>query len=41
MDMLVSVVKEYRNDYNGEGPVLYADKLVVTGPMENPVVSMV
>ena len=41
VDMLVSVVKEYRNDYNGEGPVLYADKLVVTGPMENPVVNMV
>ena len=41
VDMLVSVVKEYRNDYNGEGPVLYADRLVVTGPMENPVVNMV
>ena len=41
VDMLVSVVKEYRSDYNGEGPVLYADKLVVTGPMENPVVNMV
>lgn len=41
VDMLVSVVKEYRSDYNGEGPVLYADKLVVTAPMENPVVNMV
>lgn len=41
VDMLVSVVKEYRSDYGGEGPVLYAETVTKTPPMKNPVVNMV
>lgn len=41
VDMLVSVVKEYRNDYGGEGPVLYAESVTKTAPMKDPVVNMV
>lgn len=41
VDMIVNVVKEYRNDYGGDGPVLYGEVVVKTGPLENPVVNMV
>ena len=41
VDMVVSIVKEYRSDYGGEGPVLYAESCVKTAPMKDPVVNMV
>ncbi len=41
VDMVVSIVKEYRSDYGGEGPVLYAESCVKTAPMKEPVVNMV
>lgn len=41
VDMIVSIVKEYRSDYSGEGPVLYAESCVKTAPMKDPVVNMV
>ena len=41
VDMIVSIVKEYRSDYSGEGPVLYAERCVKTTPMKDPVVNMV
>ncbi len=41
VDMIVSIVKEYRSDYGGEGPVLYAESCVKTAPMKDPVVNMV
>lgn len=41
VDMIVSIVKEYRSDYGGEGPVLYAESCVKTTPMKDPVVNMV
>lgn len=41
VDMIVTIVKEYRNDYGGEGPVLYAESCVRTAPMQEPIVSMV
>ena len=41
VDMMVTVVKEYRNDYGGEGPVLYAESVTKTAPMKDPIVNMV
>lgn len=41
VDMIVTIVKEYRSDYGGEGPVLYAESCEKTAPMKEPVVNMV
>ena len=41
VDMIVTIVKEYRNDYGGEGPVLYAESCERTAPMKEPIVNMV
>lgn len=41
IDMVFEIVSEYRSDYGGEGPVLYAEKIEKIPPMKNPIVSMV
>ncbi len=41
VDIVATIVKEYRNDYGGEGPVLYAESCEKTAPMKEPVVNMV
>ncbi len=41
VDMVVTIEKENRSDYGGEGPVLYAESCVKTAPMKEPIVSMV
>lgn len=41
VDMTVTIVKEYRSDYGGEGPVLYAESSTKTAPMKDPIVNMV
>lgn len=41
VDMIATIVKEYRSDYGGEGPVLYAESCVKTVPMKDPIVNMV
>lgn len=40
VDIIGTIKFEYRNDYEGEGPVLYADLLTKTAPMKDPVVKM-
>lgn len=40
VDIVATIVKEYRNDYGGEGPVLYAEVCEKTEPMKDPVVQM-
>lgn len=41
VDMVVTIEKENRSDYGGEGPVLYAESCEKIAPMKDPVVSMV
>lgn len=38
IDIVATVVNEYRADYDGEGPVLYAEKVEKTLPMKDPLV---
>ncbi len=38
VDMIVTVVDEYRADYGGNGPVLYAESVQKTEPMKDPLV---
>lgn len=41
IEMIFTIVSEYRSDYGGEGPVLYAEKIEKIPPLSNPVVQMV
>lgn len=41
VNMVVTIEKENRSDYGGEGPVLYAESCEKIAPMKDPVVSMV
>lgn len=38
VDIVTTIVNEYRADYGGEGPVLYAEKVEKTLPMKDPLV---
>ncbi len=38
VDMIVTVADEYRADYGGNGPVLYAESVQKTEPMKDPLV---
>ena len=40
VEIVATIVKEYRNDYGCEGPVLYADSVTMLAPMKDPVVKM-
>ena len=40
VEIVATVVKEYRNDYGCEGPVLYADSVTKLAPMKDPIVKM-
>ncbi len=41
IDMTFTIVEEYRSDYGGNGPVLYAESIEKTEPLKNPIVQMV
>lgn len=41
IELLFTVVDEYRSDYGGNGPVLYAEKLEKIPPLASPIVQMV
>ena len=38
VDVTATIKKEYYPDFEGDGPVLYAEKVVLTGPPEEEVV---
>lgn len=38
VDIITTIVNEYKADYGGEGPVLYAEKVEKTLPMKEPLV---
>lgn len=40
VDIIATIKNEYRNDYGGEGPVLYADICEKAAPMKDPIVKM-
>ena len=40
VDIIATVKNEYRNDYGGYGPVLYAESLEKTIPMKDPLVKI-
>lgn len=40
VDMIVTVVDEYRSDYGGNGPVLYVETLQKIEPFKNPLISI-
>jgi G3E family GTPase len=40
IDIICTVVDEYRSDYGGNGPVLYVEKLEKTDALKNPLVMM-
>ena len=41
IDLTFTIVDEYRSDYGGNGPVLYAEKLEKIPPLKEPIVQMV
>lgn len=40
IDMIFTIAEEYRSDYGGNGPVLYAEKIEKTAPMKEPIVQV-
>lgn len=40
IELTFSIVEEYRSDYGGVGPVLYAEKIEKIAPLKQPIVSM-
>ena len=41
IDMIFTIVDEYRSDYGGNGPVLYAEKIEKIAPFKDPIIQMV
>lgn len=40
IELIFTIVDEYRSDYGGNGPVLYAEKIEKIPPLKQPIVSM-
>lgn len=41
IDMIFTIVDEFRSDYGGNGPVLYAEKIEKIAPFKDPIIQMV